>query len=269
MDEGDYPFFAYDINTGVDYAGICQIRADFVPQGSEYTNSGSNTIDGDWYKFSLNGNTPGVGIVVTPHPSLAGRVDFYKASPANYSNANAPVHSLVWNVGSGQVSLNAQSMCLPTGDYYVRITHQGLVANSWETPYKFRVDEFPCTSPTALSVAVTALTAQLNWSPSSCVTQYEVKYREVGTTVWITQLVAVNTLTVTGLLPDTDYEFEVSTDCGSGLVTPSSLMPFSTTACPAVLYIPSDPSLAFVPNGIYNVGQIITCLLYTSDAADE
>jgi len=258
IDEGDYPFFAYDVITGTDYSGLCQLRADFVPQASEYTNSGSNTIDGDWYKFNLNANTPGLNIFLTPHPSLAGRLDFYEATPAAYNNSNAPTHSFTWNAGASQMVLNAQSACLTTGDYYVRVTHEGITTTSWQTPYKFRIEELPCASPTGLSVMVTALTAQLNWSPSSCATQYEVKYREVGTATYTVQLVNTNSLTITGLIPDTDYEFEVSTDCGSGFALPSVAIPFSTTACPAVLYIPSDPSLAYVPAGVYNVDMVIT-----------
>jgi pimeloyl-ACP methyl ester carboxylesterase len=258
IDEGDYPFFAYDVNTGIDYSGLCQQRADFVPLGSEYTNAGLNTIDGDWYKFNLASNTPGVQIEITPHPSLGGRVDFYDVLPSDYDNSNAATYSMTWNAGASPVVLNAQTACMSPGDYYLRITHVGTTTTSWETPYKFRINELPCVSPTGLSAMVTALTAQLNWTPSSCVTQYEVKYREVGTTSYFVQLVNTNTHTVTGLLPDTDYEFEVSTDCGSGFALPSASMPFSTTACPSVLYIPSDPSLAFVPEGIYNVDMVIT-----------
>ncbi len=258
IDEGDYPFFAYDVLTGRDYSGLCQLRADFVPLASEYTNAGLNTIDGDWYKFNLAANTPGVDIVVTPHPSLAGRLDFYESTPSDFDNANAPIHSLTWNSGASQLVLNAQNICLSPGEYHVRITHEAITTPSWQTPYKFRIDELPCASPTGLSAMVTALTAQLNWSPSACVSQYEVKYREVGTTTYTVQLVNTNSLTITGLLPDTDYEFEVSTDCGSGFALPSSAIPFSTTACPAVLYIPSDPSLAYVPAGVYNVDMVIT-----------
>lgn len=258
LDEADYPFFAYEILTGIDYSAFASIRADFVPAASEYTGAGDNTIDGDWFYLDLAANTPGLDVFVTPHPSHSGRVDVYTTPPANYSNANAPMYSTTWASGAGQQQLTLNSSCLTPGRYYVRVTHEGLVTSSWRTPYKYRVDELPCSPPTGLSANVTALTATLNWSPMICATQYTLWYREVGDPNWTSVVVNTNSYMLTGLLPDSDYEFEVSTDCGNGFTAASAIMPFSTTDCPNVLYIPSDPTLAYVPHGIYNVGQVIT-----------
>ena len=258
LDEADYPFFAYEISTGVDYAGFASIRADFVPTDSEYTGMGDNTVDGDWYTFDLSANTPGIDVSVTPHPNHSGRLDLYTVAPTDYDNANAPVHSLSWAAGTGQQILNISSMCLAPGNYYLRISHEGLITSSWRDPYKLRIDEKSCETPIGLSASVTELAAILNWTPMLCATSYEVTYREIGLPIWTADVVTGNSYTVTGLLPDTDYEFYVSTDCGAGFTTASDIMPFSTTACPSVLYIPSEPALSYVPAGIYNVDQIIT-----------
>ncbi len=258
MDEADYPFFAYEILTGIDYSGFASIRADFVPTDSEYTGTADNTVDGDWYWFDINANTPGLDVTVTPHSSHSGRVDVYTVAPTDYDNANAPVHSMTWGAGAGQQILNVSGMCLAAGKYYLRITHDGLTTSSWREPYKMRIDELPCETPTGLSASVTALTAVLNWTPMLCATSYEITYREIGSPIGAFNIVTNNSFSVSGLLPDTDYEFFVSTDCGSGLTAVSAAMPFSTTDCPSVLYIPSEPALSYVPAGIYNVDQIIT-----------
>jgi len=258
LDEADYPFFAYEIKTGIDYSAFASIRGDFVPTDSEYTGTANNTIDGDWFYFDLVANTPGLEAFVTPHPSHAGRVDVYTTPPSDYSNVNAPMYSSAWASGAAlqQVSLN--STCYAPGRYFVRVTHEGLVTSSWQIPYKFRVDEVACSAPAGLSANVTALTATLNWTPMPCALQYTLWYRKAGDPNWTSVVVNTNSHVVTGLLPDSDYEFEVSTDCGTGFTVSSAMMPFSTTDCPNILYIPSDPALTFIPDGIYNVDQEIT-----------
>jgi len=258
LDEPDYPVFAYEVMIGTDYSAFASLRADYVPFGSEYTGLADRTIDGDWFYIDVLGNFPGLDVFVTPHPGHAGRIDVYTTSPSDYSNANAALYSASWASGSGQQQVSLNNPCYPPGRYFIRVTHENLVTSSWQTPYKFRVDEVACMAPTGLSANVTALTATLNWTPMTCATQYTVRYREVGDPNWTSVVVSTNSYNVTGLLPDTDYEFEVSTDCGVGFTSFSALMPFSTTACPNILYIPSDPALTFVPNGIYNVARQIT-----------
>jgi len=258
LDEADYPFFAYEIIADVDYAGFSQIRADFVPPDSEYTLNGNKNIDGDWYKVALNQTSPGLDIYITPNVDLAGRIDFYLNAPADYSNANAPIHSLSWTAASTQQVMNISGSCIPAGDYYLRITHEGLQTSSWRKPYKFKVSTQACDAPTNLMANVTALSATLSWDLVNCASGYILQYRELGVSTWDTILLTNNNYLITGLIPDTDYEFQVSADCGVPPNATSTALAFGTTDCPNVLYIPSDPIVGHVPTGIYKVGQEIT-----------
>lgn len=147
MDEADYPIFAYDVNTMVDYAAFAQIRADYVPMDSEYTDSANNTIDGDWYKVENPADADAFDIIVTPHPNLAGRVDFYETAPTDYDNTNAAA-SMTWSVGQATpITLNVANMTYASGTYYMRITHDNTTNDSWRTPYKFRIEIQEATCP--------------------------------------------------------------------------------------------------------------------------
>jgi len=253
MDEGDYPFFAYDINLEVDYAGFATKRADLVPNDSEFTNIGDNTVDGDWYKFEITNNTPGFSFSVTPHPAHAGRVDFYESTPGNYSNANSSTIAQTWGIGAGVQSFNSSAMCFTPGTYYIRISHTGMTLSSWETAYKFRVDPLPCEIPTNPMANTTALDATLTWDAVVCASQYNLRYRPTGTMTWTPVTVTNNSYLVSGLLPGQQYEYEVSADCGGGSTAFTAIIPFGTPSCPTTLYIPG-----MVTEGIYNIGMEIT-----------
>jgi hypothetical protein len=104
----------------------------------------------------------------------------------------------------------------------------------------FYIDDFkilglqaPCETivPTSLNAsAITASTATLEWSniPSS---QHTVRYRETGATNWI-EITGItgNSYDLTGLNPETEYEFQVNTVCGAASSTFSSSFVFTTTA---------------------------------------
>ncbi len=256
LDEADYPFFAYKVNIGVDYSGFCSKRADIVPVDSEYTNSASNAVDGDWYKFDITTDTPGLNFTITPSVH-AGRMDFYEVTPGDYSNANAPITSVVWPAGSGVQLASSNTTCLIPGTYYMRITHEGLNNfTDWHTPYKFRVDPATCPMVGGLTATVSPLDATVNWTAVPCASTYTLRYRELGTTTWTTMTTTVTSQYINGLLPGTNYEFEISSDCGGG--TAYSATVFSTTSCPVTLHIPTVGTIGGVQDGVYNVDQLIT-----------
>lgn len=146
LDEGDYPIFGWDIDPDIWYFGLAQQRADKVPLSSEYTGSGDNKIDGDWFIFELTDTVYQMEITVTPHPNLSGKMDFYASNPGDYDNINIPDATLNWVTGttSNQVITSFVDNYLP-GEYYVRITHDLNTANIalndvWKTPYKLKIN---------------------------------------------------------------------------------------------------------------------------------
>jgi Secretion system C-terminal sorting domain len=146
FDEPDYAEFAYTVTGGRGYAGVAQIRPDKVPMNSEYTNTGSIYVDGDWYKYTTSGGT-GLQINLTPRPNVAVRLDLYTTTPSAYSNANATLSmSKTAAANTAGTYLSVQSpINLPAGTYYFRITHDvsGLATplESWKIPYTFNVSE--------------------------------------------------------------------------------------------------------------------------------
>ena len=258
FDEADYAEFAYEIDTGRYYAGFAQVRANLVPINSEYTGSADRTVDGDWYSFNITQSAPGMDISVTPHPGHAGRVDIYSTAPAAYTNPNATIDNITWASGttSAQV-LSLNTSCLVPGQYYLRITHTSLDETSWQIPYKFKIDITPCTAPTGLIASTTPLDATITWASSLCTNQYTVRYRALGSTIWKVFQTTGTSYMITGLLPDTSYEYQVSNDCGNS-VNDSNIMVFSTIACPNNLHIPNQASTGFVPEGLYAVAENIT-----------
>jgi hypothetical protein len=133
----------------------------------------------------------------------------------------------------------------------VRITFTGIVDPCGNTTYGetedylFNVLPEPfCAYPGGLNVTnLTPTDAQLNWNNITAAVNYLVRYKEVadpGTApTWVTPTVVAaptNFLAIAGLNPNTQYEFQIQTDCGS---TPFGFSPSSTfltlcgnTVCP-------------------------------------
>lgn len=134
----------------------------------------------------------------------------------------------------------------------VRITYTGIVDPCGVTTYgeveDYTIQVIPaptCPYPSTYSVSnITTTSADLNWSAIAGAVSYNVRYKAVAdpTTVptWSTPTVVnapSTTLSVTGLLSGTDYEYQVETDCGSPTFGFGFSTFFSTncgnTVCPA------------------------------------
>lgn len=97
--------------------------------------------------------------------------------------------------------------------------------------------------PSSLNVVPSTTTANVSWDDISDVT-FNVRYREVGASSWITETAFTNSIVISGLTLSTDYELQVNADCGTGESAYSSLVNFTTTAInycdPVVAYYPDD-----------------------------
>ncbi|HRG59608.1 MAG TPA: GEVED domain-containing protein [Bacteroidia bacterium] len=126
----------------------------------------------------------------------------------------------------------------------VRITFTGIVDPCGNTTYGetedylFNVLPEPfCAYPGGLNVTnLTPTDAQLNWNNITGAVNYFVRYKDVndpGTApTWVTPTVVAaptNFLAISGLTPNTTYEFQIQTDCGS---TPFGFSPSSTFLTP-------------------------------------
>lgn len=144
IDEGDYPFFAFEVDTTDWYFGLTQVRGELVPADSEYTSSGNAMIDGDWYEVTLADTVYSISVDLVSHDQLSGRVDVYGSDPGDYNNANADAFA-IWNTNNvDTISTDLPIAQYLPGTYYIRVTHDlssisGDAETYWETPYTFKI----------------------------------------------------------------------------------------------------------------------------------
>jgi hypothetical protein len=90
-----------------------------------------------------------------------------------------------------------------------------------------------CGATSGLSAtAITTTSALLSWIAVPGAISYNIQYRVVGTTIWTSTTSGTNTITITGLTPSTNYEFQVQTVCSSGTSAYSASVDFTTLALP-------------------------------------
>jgi hypothetical protein len=94
-------------------------------------------------------------------------------------------------------------------------------ANCNEAASYFAVSSFttaaPCTTPTGLAASnITSSGATLGWTAASSAVSYTVEYRVSGAATWIVAgTVTTNSISLTGLLGSTTYEWQVRTNCSA------------------------------------------------------
>ncbi len=75
-----------------------------------------------------------------------------------------------------------------------------------------------CPKPYGLSsTEITSTSAKVKWTKQTCGLGYNVQYRVMGTTTWISKTISTNTgnKILTGLQPSTNYQWKVRTKCTS------------------------------------------------------
>lgn len=99
-----------------------------------------------------------------------------------------------------------------------------------------------CVTPGSLSAsAIGTTTATLGWSNESA-DSYDVRVRATGTSSWSNLSASSNSLSVSGLSADTQYEFQVRSVCGSSTSSYSSSATFTTDAPVQITYCGSEGS---------------------------
>lgn len=81
--------------------------------------------------------------------------------------------------------------------------------------------------PSNINTVPGSSTAYITWDNVDGVT-FNIRYREVGASTWVTTSSATNSITLTGLNLLTNYEFQINSDCGSSQSAYSTLATFTT-----------------------------------------
>ena len=220
------------------------------------------TYDGSTWKLYLNGNLEAtLAVNRTPqsasiqHASIGsslsstgvgsgyfyGRID--EARIWNYARSQgeiqSTINSQITSAQSGLVSRwGMNDNCAATIAGIGATTINGTVTGSnwnWNSGAPFNIS-VACAIPTSLTVNnLLTTSATLNWSSVSTAVSYSAQYREVGSSNWIINSSAVNSISITGLTALTNYEWQVQSNCAGGSSGFSSSSSFITagTDCAA------------------------------------
>nr|MBK9650475.1 fibronectin type III domain-containing protein [Bacteroidota bacterium] len=194
------------------------------------------------------------------------------------TNVGANSATLSWNSSLGATDYNVEykastsTVWIPLGTFQTTTAPlSGLNAN---TTYNWRVNADCSAFSTAVNFTTTGLigcdiaqglnatnitstTAKLNWTPWSLAVTYRIRYRPTGTTVWTIKSSSVSNKNITGLLPSTTYQWQVSTKCGTVLKPYSASSTFTTQSI-------APPTTYCASNGANTTYEYITNVTFGS-----
>jgi hypothetical protein len=133
------------------------------------------------------------------------------------------------NIGIETLALDIDTFtCTEVGVNDVTLTVTDFAGNEDTCTATVTVNPYS-TPPTGLNAnAITGTTATLDWDMAAS-NDYEIRFRESGTTTWTTNNILTNTFNVTNLTPETDYEAQVRANCSTGNTPYSDSITFTTT----------------------------------------
>ncbi|MBL7772703.1 MAG: T9SS type A sorting domain-containing protein, partial [Chitinophagaceae bacterium] len=147
-----------------------------------------------------------------------------------------PVASSTWTVGTNSAYLTKVIVNLQSNTLYevqCRVFCSLTSTPTWSSSYNFTTNNI-CSTPTPLAATfVTATTAKLNWTASPGAVSYTVRWKPTSSSTWTSGSSSSTSKTIAGLIPNTNYEFQVRTDCNVGSSAYSASMPFTTLASKA------------------------------------
>jgi chitodextrinase/predicted phosphodiesterase len=105
-----------------------------------------------------------------------------------------------------------------------------------------------CSTPAApanvTSSSVQQTSATISWNSVPLVASYNVRHKPIGSTTWAASNVTSTSLSLTGLIANTQYEVQVNAVCASGTISPfSSSHNFTTLPIP-------DTEAPTIPSGL-------------------
>lgn len=178
--------------------------------------------------------------------NLSGSNTFTAELSDEYGNFTTPtaIGSTV-STGSGTITATIPAKLTYSSGYRIRIRSSDTLATGYnyyayaDTGYALTLT---CPAPSSGFTAtnITGTSATLNWAAVGCAAGYKVQYRVKGTTTWTTApLITTNTatLSLTGLVANTTYQWRVATRCknnGTSGFSPYSTVKKFTTATAAV-----------------------------------
>jgi hypothetical protein len=210
--------------------------------------------------------------------------------PTNITAANVTVSGAVisWNAASGAVDYSVQYRVKNSGNAFTSVSSAGTshtisgLSNATEYEYQVRTNCASsnsgwstlaffttletCDAPINISASnITTTGAAIGWDVASNAVDYSVRYRVRNTAnSFTTESAASNSHTISGLSDNTEYEYQVSTNCSAGSSTWSAL-DFFTTIQIVGCAVPSGITLTDISNNTVKVnwGAVSGAVNYT------
>lgn len=200
----------------------------------------SNGLSSDWsgtQTFSTAAevcNAPAAAQVsVSNITSASARLQCAVTGVTAYLWRYRAVGSSTWiDLGSTVAAFyDLNNLSASTSYEYAVAVQCGAASSAWSPTQNFAtLSAVVCTAPTSRALSVSSITATGAVLVCSLpADQYQWRYRPTGASNWITAgQSSINSWTLSGLLPQTSYEFQVSVACGSTWSDWSPSRAFST-----------------------------------------
>ena len=201
-----------------------------VTQPTACAGTATNYMQGNDVFYSYTAATTGaISVTMTPTGSSSG-VFVYQGC----SNVGVTCLAGVANTGSGVRTI--PSLNVTAGQTYIIVLSSSATTQTY--PYSLVIQQLNCAQPTALAVANTTSTGtQLSWTNTTS-TSWEYAVQTAGSPIPTgsgTQTSSSTNTPVTGLTPDTAYQYWVRADCGNGTFSAwAGPFAFTTAVAPPV-----------------------------------
>ena len=167
------------------------------------------------------------------------QVTWSDTSPLSYSYRYRLKGTFVWTTVTGETTINPTISGLSAGMTY-QIQVKGIctgIETVYSPLYEFTTSGTTvCVTPSGLSVSgITTSGASISWTDQSA-ESYEVRYKVNGTTIWTTESVVTNGISLANLEPGSIYVYTLKAVCNatSGLASPfTTTAQFTTTGAPS------------------------------------
>lgn len=161
------------------------------------------------------------------------------------------------------------------GTYDVTLTAGNAVGSSTITKTGFiTVNPAPCLFPDGLiTTDITPTSATFNWNAANGAIKYKLSYKVSGNNPWLTTTVTTNTLQLSGLAPNTNYNWKVKSICSNSPSISSDFSPIASfkTSPARLTESTMQTVIEIYPNPVGDQLQIsvsndmtfpLTCMIY-------
>lgn len=139
------------------------------------------------------------------------------ASAISYQYEYKTTTATTWTVASTTASSVSLINLSPSTTYQFRVMANCNAGNSvYSGIQTFTTLAPPCNIPSGLSSSAIGISsANIQWTAASGALTYSIRYRIVGSSSWTTTSASINSKSLTGLQPNSTYEFQVKSSCSS------------------------------------------------------